>query len=43
MWDVGGMRYADGGGLTAKGRARREAVRLKAAQMFAALIKELFG
>ena len=29
------MRYADGGGLTAEGRARRERVRLQAAQMFA--------
>jgi putative transposase len=28
------MRYADGGGLTAEGRARRERVRLEAAQMF---------
>ena len=29
------MRYADGGGLTAEGRARRESVRLQAAEMFA--------
>lgn len=29
------MRYADGGGLTARARARREAVRIQAAQMFA--------
>jgi hypothetical protein len=29
----GGMRYPDGGGLTAAGRARRESVRLQAAQM----------
>jgi len=29
------MRYADGGGLTAEGRARRERVRLPAAEMFA--------
>ena len=29
------MRYADGGGLTAKGRQRREAVRLEAAELFA--------
>jgi putative transposase len=29
------MRYADGGGLTAAGRARREAVRLQAAELFA--------
>jgi len=29
------MRYPDGGGLTAEGRARREKVRLQAAQMFA--------
>jgi putative transposase len=28
------MRYADGGGLTAEGRARREAVRLQAAKLF---------
>ncbi|MFF4148448.1 helix-turn-helix domain-containing protein, partial [Streptomyces sp. NPDC001698] len=28
------MRYADGGGLTAKGRQRREAVRLEAAGLF---------
>lgn len=28
------MRYPDGGGLTAEGRAKREAVRLKAAEMF---------
>ena len=27
------MRYSDGGGLTAEGRARRESVRLQAAQM----------
>jgi transposase len=31
-----GMRYGDGGGLTARGRAQREAVRRQAAQMFAA-------
>jgi transposase len=29
------MRYPDGGGLTAQGRARREAVRLQAAELFA--------
>jgi putative transposase len=29
------MRYPDGGGLTAEGRARREAVRMQAAEMFA--------
>jgi putative transposase len=29
------MRYADGGGLTAQGRSRRETVRLQAAEMFA--------
>ena len=29
------MRYADGGGLTAQGRSRREQVRLRAAEMFA--------
>ncbi|MFD7593892.1 helix-turn-helix domain-containing protein [Kitasatospora sp. NPDC059812] len=29
------MRYADGGGLTAKGRQRREEVRLEAAGLFA--------
>jgi transposase len=28
------MRYPDGGGLTAAGRARRERVRLQAAQMY---------
>ncbi|WP_285442784.1 helix-turn-helix domain-containing protein [Streptomyces sp. ISL-12] len=28
------MRYADGGGLTAAGRAKREAVRFEAAGMF---------
>ena len=28
------MRYADGGGLTAKERSRREQVRLRAAEMF---------
>jgi hypothetical protein len=28
------MRYSDGGGLTAEGRARREEVRQQAAQMF---------
>src|SRR4051795_9839241 len=28
------MRYPEGGGLTAKDRARREAVRLRAAKMF---------
>jgi transposase len=30
------MRYADGGGLTAESRARREAVRVQAAALFAA-------
>lgn len=30
---AGGMRYADGGGLT-RGRAARERVRLQAAEMF---------
>src|SRR5215470_10196842 len=29
------MRYPDGGGLTARGRSRREQVRLEAAEMFA--------
>lgn len=29
------MRYPDGGGLTAEGRTRREAVRLQAAELFA--------
>ncbi|HUK71128.1 MAG TPA: helix-turn-helix domain-containing protein [Streptosporangiaceae bacterium] len=29
------MRYLDGGGLTAAGRARREKVRLRAAEWFA--------
>ncbi|MEU6369934.1 helix-turn-helix domain-containing protein [Streptomyces sp. NPDC046931] len=28
------MRYADGGGLTVAGRAKREAVRFEAAEMF---------
>jgi hypothetical protein len=28
------MRYADGGGLSALGRARREAVRMQAAEPF---------
>ncbi|MEU1305205.1 MULTISPECIES: helix-turn-helix domain-containing protein [Streptomyces] len=28
------MRYADGGGLTAAGRRRRETVRLQAAELF---------
>ena len=28
------MRYADGGGLTARGRAARERVRLQAADLF---------
>lgn len=32
---AGGMRYPDGGGLTAEQRARRERVRLAAAEMFA--------
>lgn len=31
MW----VRYPDGGGLTAQGRARRETIRLQAAEMFA--------
>lgn len=30
-----GVRYPDGGGLTAEGRARRETVRLQAAELFA--------
>jgi transposase len=30
-----GVRYPDGGGLTAEGRARRETVRLQAAALFA--------
>lgn len=29
------VRYPDGGGLMAEGRARREAVRLQAAELFA--------
>ena len=29
------MRYADGGGLSEQGRAKREAVRLQAARWFA--------
>jgi putative transposase len=32
---IEGMRYADGGGVNAKQRAVREAVRLQAAEMFA--------
>src|SRR3981189_2007847 len=28
------MRYPDGGGLSAEGRAKREAVRLRAAELF---------
>ncbi len=28
------MRYPDGGGLSAEGRARREKLRLQAAEMF---------
>ena len=31
---IGGARYADGGGLNAKGRARRELVRMRAADLF---------
>lgn len=34
MLHLGLMRYPDGGGLTAAGRARREAVRLRAAEWF---------
>lgn len=35
-WSIQGwMRYADGGGLTEQGRAKREAVRLRAAEWFA--------
>jgi hypothetical protein len=33
---AGGMRYPDGGGLTAAERARRERVRLAAAEMIEA-------
>ena len=33
------MRYPDGGGLSAEGRARREKLRLQAAQMFEQGIK----
>src|SRR2546429_6952728 len=32
------VRYPDGGGLTADGRARREAVRLQAAALFACAV-----
>ncbi|MFF9512478.1 helix-turn-helix domain-containing protein [Streptomyces sp. NPDC014727] len=35
------MRYADGGGLTAAGRLRRESVRMQAAELFAQGIKPL--
>jgi transposase len=35
MLYLGAVRYPDGGGLTAEGRARREAVRLQAAELFA--------
>jgi len=31
---IEGVRYADGGGLDARGRARREAVRMQAADLF---------
>lgn len=31
---IGGMRYADGGGLDARGRAHRQAVRMQAADLF---------
>jgi transposase len=35
-WSIQGwMRYADGGGVTEQGRAKREAVRLRAAEWFA--------
>jgi hypothetical protein len=34
MLYLGLMRYPDGGGLTAAGRVRREAVRLQAAEWF---------
>ncbi|WP_181383636.1 hypothetical protein [Streptomyces sp. NWU339] len=30
------MRYSDGGGITARERARREALRMRAAELFAA-------
>ena len=33
---AGGMRYSDGGGLTAEERARRERVRLAAAELIEA-------
>lgn len=33
---AGGVRYADGGGLTAEERARREQVRLAAAELIEA-------
>jgi transposase len=35
---AGVMRYADGGGLSAEGRAKREAVRLRASEWFAAKV-----
>ncbi|MEU7153004.1 helix-turn-helix domain-containing protein [Streptomyces sp. NPDC045456] len=33
-----GMRYPDGGGLTARQRARREEVRIEAAKLFASVV-----
>jgi Homeodomain-like domain-containing protein len=33
-WDAVGMRYADGGGLTAEQRRRREEVRMRAVDLF---------
>ena len=38
---AGGMRYADGGGLTAEQRARREQVRLAAAELIEAGASDL--
>jgi len=46
VW-AGVMGYADGGGLAAQGRSRRETVRLRRAEMFArgtlARVAELIG
>ncbi len=36
-----GVRYADGGGLSAAGRQRRESVRMQAAELFKRKVKPL--